>query len=253
MKTKQANKLNMYNAVYSVMNDYEQIWSRVYQLRNMFEKFTSNINRLTVLKTEQEKDLQPLVNAISEKRETLIVLCTPVVNLVLAFAYDKKEKELLKKMNLTSHDLAKSKDSDLIEKCKTIYKAAKKLYKKSIGETEHSDNKWVTIIEYGLSENMIVDLKIALKDFGESRLTLHEAIQTKDNMGKQITLALKKNEKLLKNKMDLLISIFEISNPDFYKSYMEARVIQKTEANKTRKNKEKKSGKKEQTEKEINE
>jgi hypothetical protein len=76
---------------------------------------------------------------------------------------------------------------------------------------------------------MISDLDASKKDFVESRLVLDEAIQNKKMKGKKITSILKKNERLLRNKMDLLISIFETSNPDFYKTYQEARLIQKTE------------------------
>jgi len=246
MKSKQIGKLNMYNTVSGVMNDNQQTWTRVYQLKNVFDKFSVNTRHLAELKTEQEKDLQPLLSAMFEKRETLIILGTPVVNIILAYSHDKKEKKLLKKMNLSKNKLEKSKDSDLIEECKTIYKAAKKLYKKSIAEKENSENKSVKILEYGLSEKMIIDLQTAVNDFIKSRLALHEAIQGKDKMEKQITTILKKNEKLLKNKMDLLISIFETSKPDFFKAYMEARVIQITEPVKVKIKKEKKSDKKEQ-------
>jgi hypothetical protein len=245
MKTKQANKLNMYNTVSGVMNDNKEIWSKVYQLKNVFDRFSENTDRLTALKTEQEKDLQPLLSAMFEKRETLIISGTPVVNIILAYSHDKKEKKLLKKMNLSKNKLEKSKDSDLIEECKTIYKAAKKLYKKSIAEKENSENKSVKILEYGLSEKMIVDLQTAVNDIIKSRLALHEAIQGKDKMDKQITSILKKNEKLLKNKMDLLISIFETSKPDFYKTYLDARVIQKTETDKIKGKKGKKAKKEE--------
>jgi len=244
MKSKQIGKLNMYNTVSGVMNDNQQTWTRVYQLKNVFDKFSVNTRHLAELKTEQEKDLQPLLSAMFEKRETLIISGTPVVNIILAYSHDKKEKKLLKKMNLSKSKLEKSKDTDLIDECKTIYKAAKKLFKSSSEETENSDNKSVKILEYGLSEKMIVDLQAAVNDFINARLALHDAIQGKDKMDKQISSVLKKNEKLLKNKMDLLISIFETSNPDFYKAYMEARVIQITEPVKVKIKKEKKADKK---------
>jgi len=245
MKTKQKNKLNMYNTVLGVMNDHKEIWTKVYQLKNVFEKFAENTINLTALKTEQEKDLQPLVSVMFEKRESLILLCTPVVNIILAYSHDNKEKKLLNKMNVSKDKLAKSKDSDLIEECKTTYKAAKKLYKRSVGEAKNSESKEISILEYGLSEKMIVDLKAAVNDFINSRLALHDAIQGKDKMDKHITTVLKKNGKLLKNKMDLLITIFETSKPDFYKSYMEARVIQPAESVKVKNKKEKKTEKNE--------
>lgn len=229
MKSKQKNKLNMYNTVFGVMNDHKEIWTRVFQLKNVFEKFSENLSRLTALKTSHEMDLQPLLDAVSERRESLIVLVNPVANIILAYANDCKKKELIKKLKLSINKLTKSIDLDLIENSKIIYKVAKKLSKKSVTETEKSDNKSVSIVDYGLNEKMIIDLNVAKKDFVKSLLALHEAIQNKDLMGKQITSILKKNERLLKNKIDLLLTIFATSNPDFYKTYLEARVIQKTE------------------------
>jgi hypothetical protein len=229
MKTKQKNKLNMYNAVFSVMNDHKQIWTGVYQLKSVFNKFSENFSRLSALKIDQEMDLHPLLDAVSEKRESLIVLVNPVANITLAYAKDHKKKELIKKLKLSINKLTSSNDLDLIDNSKVIYKVAKKLIKKSVTETEKLDNKSVNIVDYGLNEKMVNDLNTAKKDFVKSLLSMHEAIQNNVMMGKQITSILKKNDRLLKNKMDLLLTIFATSKTDFYKTYMEARVIQKTD------------------------
>jgi hypothetical protein len=229
MKSKQINKLNMYNTVFGVMNEHKEIWTGVFQLKSVFEKFSENLSRLTTLKTAHEMDLQPLLDAVSEKRESLVVLVNPTANIILAYANDYKKKELIKKLKLSINKISKSNDLDLIENSKVIYKVAKKLIKKSVAETEKSDNKSVNIVDYGLNEKMIIDLNAAKKDFFKSLLGLHEEIQNKEIMVKQISSILKKNERLLKNKIDLLLTIFATSNPDFYKTYLEARVIQKTE------------------------
>jgi hypothetical protein len=92
---------------------------------------------------------------------------------------------------------------------------------------------------------MIIDLKVANKEFIRSLLALHEAIENKDLMTREISSTLKKNDKMLKNKLDLLLTIFETSNPDFYKTYMEARVIHKPEIVKIKKIKDKKEEKEE--------
>jgi hypothetical protein len=245
MKSKQKNKLNMYNTVFGVMNDHKEIWTGVFQLKSVFKKFSENLSRLTALKTDQEMDLQPLLDAVSEKRKSIIVQVNPVANIIIAYAHDKNEKKLIKKLNLSKKKLAKSKDSELIENSRIIYKAAKKLLKKSSIESEKSDKKSVGIVDYGLNEKMISDLDAAKKDFVESRLVLDEAIQNKKMKGKKITSILKKNERLLKNKMDLLLTIFATSNPEFHKTYLEARVIHKTEIVKIKGKKGKKAGKEE--------
>jgi hypothetical protein len=245
MKAKQKNKLNMYKAVFSVMNDHKEIWTGVFQLKSVFKKFSENLSRLTAFKTDQEMDLQPLLDAVFEKRDSLFVTVNPVVNILLAYANDIQKKELIKKIKLSKKELIKSNDLDLIENSKIIYKTAKKLLKKSVSEKEKPDNKSVSIIDYGLNEKMIIDLKVATKEFAGTLLALHEGIQNKDLMDREISSILKKNDKMLKNKLDLLITIFETSKPDFYKSYMEARVIHKPEIVKIKKTKGKKDEKEE--------
>lgn len=229
MKTKQKNKFNMHITVLGIMNDHKEVWTGVFQLKNVFEKFSENLNRLATLKTAKEMDLQALSDAVSEKRESLMDVVNPVANIILAYANDCKKKELIKKLKLSKNKLTKSNDLDLIENCNIIFKTAKKQYKRSVIETEKSGNKSVSIVDYGLNEKMINDLNLAKKYFVGSLLMLHEAIQNKEMMGKQITSILKKNERLLKNKMDLLLTIFATSNTVFYKTYLEARVIHKTE------------------------
>ncbi|TNF41577.1 MAG: hypothetical protein EP310_07125 [Bacteroidetes bacterium] len=211
------------------MNDHKEIWSGVFQLKSVFKKFAENLSRLKALKTDHEMDLHPLLDAVSEKRESLIVRVNPVANITLAYARDHKKKELIKKLKLSINKLTGSNDLDLIENSKVIYKVAKKLIKKSVTETEDSDNKSVSIVDYGLNEKMVIDLNVAKKDFVKSLLAMHEAIQNKVMIGKQITSILKKNERLVKNKMDLLLTIFATSKTDFYKTYLESRVIQKNE------------------------
>ncbi len=235
----------MYNAVFNFMYDYKEIWTGVFQLKSVFVKFSDNLSRLTALKTAQEMDLQPLLDAVFEKRDSLIVTVNPVANMLLAYANDIQKKELIKKLKHSKKEIIKSNDLDLIENSKIIYKTAKKLLKKSVSEKERPDNKSVSIIDYGLNEKMVIDLKVAAKEFAGTLLALHEAIQNKDLMDREISSILKKNDKLLKNKIDLLITIFETSKPDFYKSYMEARVIHKPEMVKIKKTKGKKDEKEE--------
>lgn len=240
MNSKQISKLNMYNTVFGVMNDHKEIWSGVFQMKHVFDKFSKNVSRLSAFKTSQEKDLQPLLEAVLEKRESLIVAVNPVTNILLAHANDIKKKEFIKNLKLSKKKIAKSNDLDLIENCKIIYKSAKKLYKKYVAETEKTDNKSVSIGDYGLNEKMIIDLKVATKEFVGSQLALQKAIQNNDLMGGEIASILKKSDKMLKNKLDLLITIFETSYPEFYKTYVEARVIQKPEIVKMKKTKGKK-------------
>jgi hypothetical protein len=232
MKTKQSAKLKMHKAVLDVMNGGEEIWGVVPQLKNVMEVFSENVKSVEELKSEKGKEIKPLLEYKLEKRKELIDLSLPALNVLRVYGQDVNDKELLKKLNFSRNKLTKSKDLDLIEKCKLIYKTAHKLYMKSLDTKEAETEKANDIFGYGLNDKMLEDIEIAEKAFVESLSELKVAIKNKNLVSQEITSKLKENDKLLRNKIDLLISIFETSNPELTKKYTESRIIQKETAKK---------------------
>lgn len=251
MKTKQSVKLNMFNAVQNVLDENAKVWSEVEKLKQAFGKFKSNNLRLNELKKEQEKDLNPLVSSKSDLRKALTNAAVPLLNVLLAFAHESGDKELLKKFNLSRNKLTKSKDRDLIEKCKSVFKTVEKLYNKSVNDAEKVDSKLkgskISILSFGLNEEMLTELENAEKDFIESHLNLRDSIDAKNKYGKKITELIKANERILKTNLDLLVTIFEPTHKEFFNKYAEARIIIKPEKKKESK-KEKKEKKVEKSE-----
>lgn len=227
MKTKQSAKLKMHQAVLEVMNGNEEIWGVVPQLKNVMQVFSENVKAVDELKAEQGKDIKPLIDYKLEKRKELIDLSLPALNVLIVYGHDVKDKELLKKLNFSRNKLTKSKDLDLIEKCKLIHKTAHKFYMKSLETKEAKAENSIDIFGYGLNDKMLEDIEIAEKAFVEALSGLKAGIKDKTFVSQQITLILKENDKLLRNKIDLLISIFETSNPELIKKYTESRIIQK--------------------------
>jgi hypothetical protein len=227
MKTKQNAKRKMHQAVLTVMNDSKEIWGVVPQLVNVMEIFSENVKVVNELKSEHGKDIKALLDNKLNKRKELIEISLPVLNVLLAFGHDLKDKDLLKKLNFSRNKLTKSKDLDLIENCKLIYKTAHKFYLKSLETKETNAENSIDIFSYGLNDKMLEDIEIAEKAFIEALTGLKAAVKQKAMVSQQINMKIKENDKLLQNKIDLLMSIFEPSNPDLYKSYNESRKIQK--------------------------
>jgi hypothetical protein len=232
MKTKQSAKLKMQQVVLNVINENKEVWMVVPQLQNVMEVFSENVKAVEKLSAEKGKEIKPLLEYKLVKRKELIDLSLPALNVLLAFGYDVKDKELLKKLNFSRNKLTKSKDLNLIENCKLIYKTAHKFYMKSLETKEAETGNEKDIFGYGLNDKMLEDIEIAEKAFVESLSGLKVAIKNKTMVSQQITSKLKENDKLLRNKIDLLISIFETSNPKFLKKYTESRIIQKETAKK---------------------
>lgn len=232
MKENQNARLKMYLEVSGVMEKHVDKWSNVKELKNTYEDFISNNDKLIELKSEHERDIRPIIIHKTEKRNNLINKAVPICNVLQVFAYDKNDKSLAKTINFSRNKLNKSKDTDLIEKCNIIWKTAKKLYGKSINSAEQviangkkSKQNTTNINGYGLTGQMIDELEEANKLFIDSILELKDAISHRNKCAKKITEKIKLNDQLLNNKLDRLMTLFEISQNEFYKNYKEARTI----------------------------
>lgn len=225
MKNIQSAKLKMHQAVLDVMNGNEEIWGVVPQLKTVMEVFSENVKTVDGLIAEQEKDKKTLLDDKPEKRKELIDLTLPVLNVLLAYGHDAKDKKLLKKLNFSRNKITKLKDLDLIENCKFVYKTARKFYKKSQEAKEAEAENTNDILSYGLNDKMLEDIKIAEKAFIKSLSGFNAGLKNRNLVGKQIISKLKENDKLLRNKIDLLVSIFEKSNSELYNKYSESRII----------------------------
>jgi len=240
MKTKQDNKLTMFNALSSLMESSKKTWLKVKEIEKTYKSFVAGNIKLNVLKEDYEKSLQSLKDNKSSARKNLINETLPIANVILAFAIENKKKKLVKTCNYSKNELKNYKDLELVEHSKTIWKEAKKLYNKSIASSEtvkakEKDNP-INIHNYGLTGQMIDKLEIANVGFIESHLELKDAIVHKNKCRKKITSLIKSNNRLLTNKLDLLISIFKATDSTFYKKYQDTRIISKTLKEKTEKN-----------------
>jgi len=231
MKAKQNNKLDMFNALTAVMESNKKIWSRVKEIEKSYKTFLDGNHKLNILKEDHEKSLEQLIDKKAKARKELILESVPIANVIIAFSLENKHKELEKKCNFSKKELKKAKDLDLVEHSKTIWREAKKLYNKSIATSESSKSKdkanGFNIHNYGLTGQMIDKLEIANVAFIEAHLELKDAILNKKKCGQKIASLIKIGNRILKNKLDLLMSLFKTSDTAFYKKYQDSRTIHK--------------------------
>ncbi len=209
MKTKKINKINMFNSLTKVMDGNNNIWSGVKEIEKAYKTFLDETKKINSLSDEYNKDLQKLIDRKSEARKNILTQIFPISNIILAFAIENKHKKL-------------------VEYSKTIWKEAKKLYNNvdTISEDgKKNQNTTINIQNYGLTGQMIDKLEFANVTLVDARLKLKEALDNKKDCSKKITAGISKNIRILKNKLDLLITIFEASNPRFYSDFVAARSI----------------------------
>ncbi len=219
----------MFNSLTTIMESNKKIWIGVKEIDKAYSSFLETTNKLNFLKEEYDKNLSSLIDKKKVTRKALIQHIMPITNIITAFARDFNKKGLVKKCDFTKSESKEIGDLDLQNYAKGIWKQAKKLYDKSIASTDvekSKDNeKTINIHNYGLSEQMIDKLEITNIAFIEANLELYDAISQKEKCSKKLKSGIKVNNNLLKNKLDLLMSIYKISDNQFYKKYTSCRKI----------------------------
>jgi hypothetical protein len=232
MKAKRTNNLEMFNALNKIMESNKKIWMGVKEIEKAYSSFLNSTNKLNFLKEEYDKSLKNLENKKKLNRKDLIGQIIPITKLLTAFAKDFDQKGLIKKCDFTKSKSKKIKDLDLQNYAKQVWKESKKWYDKSIASSDvekgKDKKKTLNIHDYGLSGQMIDKLEIANIAFIEAHLELNDAISNKEKCSKKIKSGIKANNEILK-KLDLLMSIFKLSDNLFYKKYTTSRKIVSTD------------------------
>ncbi len=232
MTTKQSIALKMYLKVRDVFEENLTKWADASEIKSSCEDFNSNTDKIIELENEFKKDISSFTVAKAAKREKLVNTAVPILNVLQVYAYDIKDDSLAKKINYSRNKLTKMKDLALVDKCKFAWKITKQLYGKSLtmgNESAKKDKKAlansVNIKGYGVNGQMIDNLEVANKEFIDATLALKDAISYKNKCAKKITDKVKSNDKILRNRLDKLLTLFELTDQNFYKSYTDARVL----------------------------
>lgn len=230
MKESQVKKLEMYLKTRSVLEKNTTNWSNAIEVKNILDEFYSNTDKIIELENEYKKDISEILNNKTIITEDLINQSMPIINVLQVYAYDTKNNNLKKKVNLSHKDFKKSKDSDLVNKVKSTFKIAKELYGKSIEDDskskKKSGDKLVNLSGYGISGLMIDELEDVNKKFIESATIVRDSINYRNNCAKKITEKIKNNDKLLLNRLDKVMTLNQNNNNDFYNAYKESRIIE---------------------------
>jgi len=229
MKLKKVNKIKMFNSLTKVMGSNKKIWLGVKEIEKAYKTFLNRTNKINMMKGEYDKDIQNLIDRKLLARKNIITEVFPISNLIVAFAIESNHKKLVKKCNFSKTEFSKAKDLELIEYSTTIWEEAKKLYNISISPPKIAKKNQklaeLNILNYGLTFQLIDKLELANATFVDSRVELINAYEYKKKCGKKITIGVKKNMLLLKKKLDLLMTIFNSTEPEFYSDFVAARTI----------------------------
>jgi len=226
-------KMDRNAQILGILSRHAEAWNKVSKFQSAVDQLNTNQKKLVDLQALLNKDVSTIEKTKEERRKELEDRTMTLVRIMQIFAHDKKKAKLQRKLyNLTYEYVENCSDLDIIEISKTIWLVANKFagyaqtFESKIKAALDPDNvKAVNKFEkeFGLNPDMIKNLEDSILSFIKAMLPYHVEMAEKEKVATKMKEINKKTKKLLTNKIDRFVLMFENENPDFYKEYHDLR------------------------------
>lgn len=219
--------------VLGILSRHAEVWNKVSKFQVAVDQLDTNQKKLVDLQALLSKDISAIEKTKEERRKELEDRTMTLVRIMQVFAHDKKKAKLQRKLyNLTYEYIENRLDLELIEISKTIWLIANKFagyeltfVSKIKAALDPDDVKAINKFEkeFGLNPEMIKNLEDSILGFIKAMLPYNVEMAEKEKVATKIKEINKKTKKLLTNKIDRFVLMFENENPGFYKEYHDLR------------------------------
>ncbi len=186
-------------------------WSTIEEIRKTYDEFISNLKKLKDLQPELEKDLAPVEQELSEKRMLLVQKVFPVGSILEVYAVDHRIGKKFNALLIGRKQLESYSSKELLDHATRIHKLTDK-YMEQISPAPD-------IKRYGLTRSMMDELNSANHQFQSARKLRSDVISYRKKTRKKSEELIRANRKLLKNRLNKLMTVFSGTHPAFYLEY----------------------------------
>jgi hypothetical protein len=211
MNINQEDKFSMYYVVKNTCEKYQTTWTT-----NAVFAATYNLWVAKIPLIEQNRDAQTLETTgittdKTAKRNGMTEKTLFMINRLQSYANVVNNPELLESIKYSASDLKKSRDTDVIGICNTVFGKA--------------NANAAAIATYGVTAAMITELQAAITAYSATLAKPKAAKSQTKTATENLTKLFKEADELLTKRLDLDIELFKTTRPDFYSQYKTARII----------------------------
>lgn len=212
MNKTQTKEARMFAATEECMNQNQGKWMNILAISLIKDKLTQNIEVLKGLDQKKSSSASNPVTTNKDKMKELLEVKIEVLEgIVRSYAYANGMIELVKKVELLSKGFSKKRETDIEPNVKTFLELVRELQPQMAG--------------YEMTEEMIVDVETTRDQFvalvGTPRTTIIQSSSANNQLAKLV----KETKNLLTQQLDNLILRFKTSDPAFYNSYVQSRIV----------------------------
>lgn len=211
MNKTQINKLRMFESSNLVLKNHSSIFESLADLVTGQQRLEGGIVQIAQYRQIQETDNSGLTETKSDLRSNLIVKIIQLSAALKSYANVTGDKELKTKAGYAKSKLLQVSDSVLYDIGILLVNLATPLQP--------------ALVNYFVTPEKLEELSNLLADFHAAIPQRRVASSMSKVSTSKIGELFDSLSKLLKDEIDVLMMLFEESNPDFYKAYKNARII----------------------------
>jgi hypothetical protein len=180
-------------------------------LNTVYSSFKTKVAVIYTTVKQQELQLTGVAEDKLVLRRNLAHIGNIVGMVVKAFAVSRNDNTLKAEVDFSESDLFKSRDETIINNCQTIY--------------DRANTNLAQLGVFGITAAVMTSLQNALTSFRAKAASPTVARDIRAVATENLAIQLDEANTLLREQMDNNMKIFQLSNPDFWKLYRNARRI----------------------------
>lgn len=211
MTSKQEAKLNMYNAVLSFCNQNEIIVATI-------PAFTTAVDNLIAKKDQIDNTAQQeaiIITGITINKANLkkimIDSATNIASAGFAYATSSNNAVLKEKFKFTSSDFQRFKDDELPLIVQNIH--------------DNANSVAAQLVAFGITAPMLASFQTQITNYTNAVPSPRNAAAQRKALRELLVTYFSEADQILKERMDKLALQFKTSDPEFYNSYRNNRII----------------------------
>ncbi len=211
MTNKQQSKFSMFQALISLLNENKQIWHLVVAFATAFGLFSEKTTLLGDIFRERARKIAGIAGSKRNKRKTLTTQALVISGALRAYASAGGHEELRQAIRYKKGELDKLTEKELVATCQNIYKLA-------LDYKEHLPG-------FNIAEATLTGFGMLTTEYEGMKGITRNAISARKALGETQSELMADIDSLLADQLDAMIISFQETHPQFYKEYMNNRIL----------------------------
>lgn len=212
MNKSQVKDYRMMGTTSECMDVYRDKWAHIPVIVQLFDRLNGNIAQIKELDQKKSSKVSNPVTKNKEKTKELLIDSIDVLaGIVSSYAEANSQKETEQKVKLYTNGLVRKRETEVAAKSGNFLLLVRELMPELVG--------------YGLTDEMVGEAEGLRNQFVAQVGTPRNLIVEGSTAIRQIDVLLAETNRFLTYQLDKLMLRFKSSAPEFYNSYLQARIV----------------------------